>query len=302
MHLDRAVEGVDAGEPQQRSLMARLPAKPLPGSAPRPGGGGRDRLRAPPGRAGPSSGGPAAICAPSSMAITQSESCITRSSLCSISRIVWPCRLELADDALHLRRLGLVHAGGRLVEQQQARPQRQRARDLDPAAVGVGQRIRGLVDPRQQPVAEQRAGSPPPRAFSAASSARTGGGAKHRRRQLPQRAEHRQPRARHAEPAVRAHQHVVAHAEVGEHPPVLERPRHARARRGAPALQPVTSAPANCTRPASGRSWPVSRLNSVVLPAPLGPMTDSNSPPRSSKPIVVHGRDAAEPPGQALAR
>ena len=48
-------------------------------------------------------------------------------------------RLERADDALHLGRFGLVHAGGRLVEQQQARVQRQGAGDLDPAAVGVAE-------------------------------------------------------------------------------------------------------------------------------------------------------------------
>ena len=35
---------------------------------------------------------------------------------------------------------------------------------------------------------------------------------------------------------------------------------------------PVTSRPASVTRPASGFRWPVSRLNSVDLPAPLGPM------------------------------
>src|SRR5262245_33510173 len=35
---------------------------------------------------------------------------------------------------------------------------------------------------------------------------------------------------------------------------------------------PVTSRFLNTTRPASGLTWPVMRLNSVVLPAPLGPM------------------------------
>src|SRR5213594_3074412 len=35
---------------------------------------------------------------------------------------------------------------------------------------------------------------------------------------------------------------------------------------------PVTSRPLSTTRPVSQRRWPVIRLNSVVLPAPLGPM------------------------------
>jgi hypothetical protein len=53
------------------------------------------------------------------------------SSLCSISRIVRPRAFSDRDQRLHLRGLGRVHAGGRLVEQQQARPQRERAGDLD---------------------------------------------------------------------------------------------------------------------------------------------------------------------------
>src|SRR5687768_4073722 len=35
---------------------------------------------------------------------------------------------------------------------------------------------------------------------------------------------------------------------------------------------PVTSRSRKTTRPVSGFTWPVMRLNSVVLPAPLGPM------------------------------
>src|SRR5678815_1802669 len=35
---------------------------------------------------------------------------------------------------------------------------------------------------------------------------------------------------------------------------------------------PVTSRSLKTTRPVSGLTWPVMRLNSVVLPAPLGPM------------------------------
>ena len=62
-----------------------------------------------------------------------------------------------AHDVAHqLAGLGRVHAGGRLVEEQEARLGRERAGDLEPPAVGVGQRDGGLVGPRQQPLAEER--------------------------------------------------------------------------------------------------------------------------------------------------
>ena len=51
-----------------------------------------------------------------------------------------------------------------------------------------------------------------------------------------------------------------------------ERPMPRRARAAAPRR--VTSSPLNQTRPAVGRYWPESRLKSVVLPAPFGPMID----------------------------
>ena len=66
-----------------------------------------------------------------------------------------PARLQRRDQRLHLGGLGRIHAGGRLVEQQQARPQRERAGDLDAAAIGVGEAVGGVVETRRQPVAEQ---------------------------------------------------------------------------------------------------------------------------------------------------
>ncbi|GBD28783.1 hypothetical protein HRbin31_00804 [bacterium HR31] len=54
------------------------------------------------------------------------------------------------------------------------------------------------------------------------------------------------------------------------------RPTPARHRRW--AGQRVTSTPPNTTRPRSGSRTPVTRLNRVVLPAPLGPMTATTSP------------------------
>ena len=58
------------------------------------------------------------------------------------------------------------------------------------------------------------------------------------------------------------------------------RPRPARVRRYGGRLE--TSRPCSSTLPAVGRTSPESRLKSVVLPAPFGPMIPTNSPARTS--------------------
>src|SRR5437763_15042939 len=45
------------------------------------------------------------------------------------------------------------------------------------------------------------------------------------------------------------------------------------------------SRPWNSMRPASGRSWPLTRLKRVVFPAPLGPRIPSVSPSATAKEI-----------------
>src|SRR5918992_4269215 len=47
-------------------------------------------------------------------------------------------------------------------------------------------------------------------------------------------------------------------------------------------MRPVASSPSTSTRPASGRSSPAMTLNSVDLPQPLGPITETNSPGATS--------------------
>jgi hypothetical protein len=64
-------------------------------------------------------------------------------------------RLQGSDDRLHLVGLRRIHAGGRLVEQQEARAQSEDARDLKTAPIGVGKAVRGMIEARRQPVAEQ---------------------------------------------------------------------------------------------------------------------------------------------------
>src|SRR5262245_41640287 len=73
---------------------------------------------------------------------------------------------------------------------------------------------------------------------------------------------------------------------------------------------PVTSLPLKTTCPASGRRCPVIRLNSVVLPAPFGPMmaliepagTVKLTPPTAWKPSKLlrswRTSSTAAPPGQ----
>ena len=46
------------------------------------------------------------------------------------------------------------------------------------------------------------------------------------------------------------------------------------------------SLPAKMTRPASGRTVPLAMPNSVVLPAPFGPMMPSASPSASARSIA----------------
>src|SRR5262249_61164030 len=66
----------------------------------------------------------------------------------------------------------------------------------------------------------------------------------------------------------------------------------ARSRQGSCGAMPVTSRPLSFTWPRSGRRWPVIRLKSVVLPAPLGPMmapmlpvgASRLTPPTATKP------------------
>src|SRR5262249_38722839 len=61
---------------------------------------------------------------------------------------------------------------------------------------------------------------------------------------------------------------------------------------------PVTSRPFSATRPASARRWPVIRLNSVVLPAPLGPMMALTLPFGTSN----ETRETATKPSNDLVR
>ena len=72
-------------------------------------------------------------------------------------------------------------------------------------------------------------------------------------------------------------------------------PRCARRRRGVR----VMSRPNSLIEPLSGASSPVIRLNSVVLPAPLGPMISRRSPGLDRKVDIARDAQAAERFAQA---
>ena len=77
---------------------------------------------------------------------------------------------------------------------------------------------------------------------------------------------------------------------------VRERPRFTRACGG----MCVMRSPASITSPASGRSTPVSRLMSVVLPAPFGPISAWRAPACDLQRHVVDGDEAPEAAPQLL--
>ena len=52
----------------------------------------------------------------------------------------------------------------------------------------------------------------------------------------------------------------------------------------------VTSSPSKDTRPEVGGSSPAMSLKNVLLPAPLGPITDRSSPVRTSKSTALTAR------------
>ena len=52
----------------------------------------------------------------------------------------------------------------------------------------------------------------------------------------------------------------------------------------------VTSPPSKDTRPEVGGSSPAMSLKNVLLPAPLGPITDRSSPARTSKSTALTAR------------
>ena len=200
----------------------------------------------------------------------RSQRPITNCMSCSISRMV---EAELvaqpADQLAQLLLLGGVHARGRLVEQQQLGRGRERARDLEPPLLAVGQRVGAGVRARARGPGARAGRARAPRARS-------------RRRARPRRAARRAAPERSAPASAGAH--VVERASArgtGGCSGTCARRRGARSRA---ARARRSAGRAGGPARSSARRRRVITLKTVVLPAPLGPISATSSPgstPRS---------------------
>ena len=147
----------------------------------------------------------------------RSETPITILMSCSTSSTVMPSARISVEQLHEACGLDRVHAGHRLVEQQELRPRRQRHRHLQQPQLAVGQRGGDLGRSRLQPDEAQDLD--------------------HLARQLFLLARHgRQPEQDGERPLpgaqVQADGHVVVHGLAGEHAGLLERAHHAECRNG----------------------------------------------------------------------
>ena len=119
--------------------------------------------------------------------------------------------------------------------------------------------------------------------------------------------EHERATAEHARPLVRepAEHEVVEHAHLRERAEVLERAPDAEAgdlvrpQPGELLLGPGAG-PERDRASGAVRYTPVTALTSVVLPAPLGPMSANSSPRSHVERHVRHRGEAAEPDGRSV--
>ena len=204
-----------------------------------------------------SAGAPSASTAPWWSTVIRWATANTTSMSCSVNSTVRPVSRGDARDQRHdLAALARGHARGRLVEQQQLGRAGQRDGQLQPPLVAVGQDPARLGRLLAQAHALQQ-----------------------RQRLVAVEAPRRH---QHVEvPVVVAEEgrlHVLEHGEAAEDAGDLERAAHAA------AAEAVRRQAADRPR-RRRRCWPVScamspviRLNSVVLPAPLGPMIARRSP------------------------
>ena len=164
---------------------------------------------------------------------------------------------KLLDELRERHRLLGVHACGRLVEEQQLRLGRERASDLEPPLVAVGEVLREVVLDAPQGPSTRAARAPRSRAL--ASSLRTLGVLRTAVKTFPFRRECMPTSTFSSE---------VMFWKRRMFWKVRPTPRSVNACGGLP----VKSSPANTMRPAVGLYTPVSMLKNVVFPAPFGPI------------------------------
>ena len=178
---------------------------------------------------------------------------------CSVNSTATRSRRARSARRCHQRAaVGVRHARGRLVHQQQTRIAGQRERQLDALRVAVRQRAQWRVgeggDARRARAARPPAARGRPKRARGTSRGLT---------RVREQRESRRSRARSSRRTSR---------RPGT---CARRPASAMSR----GLRPVTSIarqPARCHRP--GASWPLMQLKHVVLPAPFGPISAHSSP------------------------
>ena len=225
-----------------------------------------------------SAGVPAATTRPSAITTTRSECRMTTSMSCSTSRIVRRRSDAQVLDVLEQRASERpVDAGERLVEQEQARLEHQRAGELEQLSLAAGERSGIVVRPSPRG-RTPRAARGPCRAPAARLAA-----------------------TRAARPRGRAARRGCAGCRAaccpGRTSPtsafVSWKVRTIPRRAIACGLCRKIERPSRRTSPRSARSKPVTTLKSVDLPAPFGPISAVIEPSATSN---VTSLTAAEPP------
>ncbi len=161
---------------------------------------------------------------------------------------------------------GRVHSGRRLVEQQVARPERQRPRDLEPALGAVVERRRG-------PVGEIGEAEIAPAIAARRRAGRS-----------------RRQDARAARALISTFSSTLSWPKRR----MFWKVRPIPARATSWAGHRVASLPSIRMRPALGPKRPEMMLRSVVLPEPFGPISPTISPGRRLEIDAVEGAEAGE--------
>ena len=213
--------------------------------------------------------------------ITRSLIDITSRMSCSISSSVMPASRKRERDRRERRAFARVEPGGGFVDEQEPRlAPRSRARVRRAAGRRTARSLRERVGDRFEP---QLA-----RAFRArVRSLRV-------RRGVTRAARSRSAANELRSRAKRAGDDVFEHGHLAEQARVLKRAPDAERRDAMRLPARRRRCPRSRTVPAVSCPTPLIALNSVVLPAPLGPISDVNVPRSNAKLTSFDGDESAE--------
>ena len=189
---------------------------------------------------------------------------------------------EASDEVAELARLAVVEPGGGLVEQQDRRCRRHRARDPDepPPPVGklAGEAVEIVLEPELADAAHR-------------------GRREDRSRRPDQVAQARRTACARPAPACRFSATETSSKSSSDW---NERRTPARARRAGLQDRPAIGVPLRSTRPALGFVKPVRASTIVVFPAPFGPISPTTSRGVDAEAHIVDRDDGAEPDREVL--